>query len=136
MTSTDDAQLHPARRVEPDRVHLRGYYTTLLGAALLVLLSVVAAFAFFNVIEHAPPQASVALVRPEPASAEPRLQVDPPGELQAMHAAERARLSSYGWVDRRQGIVHLPIERAMELLLEHGVPAREAPQQKTGPGSP
>ncbi|NWF80649.1 MAG: hypothetical protein HXY37_11455 [Chloroflexi bacterium] len=30
-------------------------------------------------------------------------------------------LESYGWVSQRQGIVHIPIERSMELLLEQGV---------------
>jgi hypothetical protein len=33
-------------------------------------------------------------------------------------AARRERLGSYGWVDRKAGIVHLPIERAMELSLQ------------------
>jgi hypothetical protein len=28
----------------------------------------------------------------------------------------RRRLSSYGWVDRRAGIAHIPIDRAMELV--------------------
>jgi hypothetical protein len=32
-------------------------------------------------------------------------------------AAERW-LGSYGWVDRDAGVVHIPIERAMELYLE------------------
>jgi hypothetical protein len=30
------------------------------------------------------------------------------------------RLSSYGWVDRERRLVHLPVERAMELMLEEG----------------
>jgi hypothetical protein len=34
------------------------------------------------------------------------------------------RLVGYGWVDREAGIVRLPIERAMELLLERGLPTR------------
>ncbi len=31
---------------------------------------------------------------------------------------EQAELSAYGWIDRQQGIVRLPIERAMELTVE------------------
>jgi hypothetical protein len=30
---------------------------------------------------------------------------------------ERERLSSYGWVDPEQRLIHLPVERAMERLL-------------------
>lgn len=30
----------------------------------------------------------------------------------------RARLESYGWVDRERGVIHVPVERAMELILE------------------
>lgn len=33
-------------------------------------------------------------------------------------SAERARLERYGWVDRQAGVVHIPIERAMELVVE------------------
>jgi len=49
---------------------------------------------------------------------EPRLQVSPKQDLQAWLAAEMARLHSYGWVDREAGIVRIPIERAMEILVE------------------
>ncbi len=31
---------------------------------------------------------------------------------------QEARLRSYGWVDRRSGVIHIPVERAMQLLLE------------------
>lgn len=33
-------------------------------------------------------------------------------------AARRQRLGSYGWVDREAGVVHLPIDRAMELVVK------------------
>jgi hypothetical protein len=41
-------------------------------------------------------------------------------------AARLERLGSYGWVDRKAGVVHLPIERAMELSAK-GVRPRPAP---------
>jgi hypothetical protein len=34
-----------------------------------------------------------------------------------LKAAQLRRLASYGWVDREQGVVHLPIERAMDLWI-------------------
>ena len=34
-------------------------------------------------------------------------------------------LNGYGWVDKANGVVHIPIERAMQLTLERGLPVRE-----------
>jgi hypothetical protein len=31
---------------------------------------------------------------------------------------QRRRLTGYGWVDRPQQLIHLPVERAMDLILE------------------
>jgi hypothetical protein len=33
---------------------------------------------------------------------------------------QRARLESYGWVDRRAEVIHIPLDRAMNLWLESG----------------
>ena len=33
-----------------------------------------------------------------------------------LHAAQHARLEGYGWVDRDAGLIHVPVERAMERL--------------------
>lgn len=60
---------------------------------------------------------------------EPRLQVNPGEELQAMRAEENAVLVSYGWVDRKAGIVRIPIDRVMTLLVRRGLPVRS---QKAG----
>jgi hypothetical protein len=50
-------------------------------------------------------------------------------------AARQERLRSYGWVDRRQGVVHLPIDRAMELVVEGARPAPgAAPEPPRPPG--
>ena len=32
-------------------------------------------------------------------------------------AAERRRLESYGWVDRKAGLIHVPVDQAMERVL-------------------
>jgi hypothetical protein len=33
---------------------------------------------------------------------------------------DERRLTSYGWIDRSQGVVHIPIARAMQLVAEEG----------------
>ena len=60
----------------------------------------------------------------------PQLQVTPSSDLTQLRAREQARLDSYGWVDRPEGLVHIPIERAMEILAGRGLPA-----QPSGGGS-
>lgn len=61
-------------------------------------------------------------VSPPPSTSlrEPALQVDEVTDRQAFEAQESERLNSYGWVDKDAGIVHIPIDRAIELTAEQG----------------
>lgn len=52
----------------------------------------------------------------------PRLQVKGALDLAKLRAAEDANLDSYGWIDRNSRTVRIPIDRAMQLLLERGLP--------------
>jgi len=54
---------------------------------------------------------------------EPRLQREPFGDVGVLRAEERAVLEGYGWVDREQGVVHIPVEHAMQLYLERNAAA-------------
>ncbi len=49
--------------------------------------------------------------------------------LRQLRATEDAALNTYGWVDRQAGKVHIPIERAMQLLLQRGLPIRPPDQE-------
>lgn len=51
----------------------------------------------------------------------PRLEQNPRVDGDRIIAEATERLESYGWVDKRAGTAHIPIERAMELLQEKGV---------------
>src|SRR5438552_10332699 len=53
---------------------------------------------------------------------QPRLEVKPGASLAELRAAEDADLNSYGWIDRNAGTVRIPIDRAMQLILERGLP--------------
>jgi len=54
----------------------------------------------------------------------PKLQLSAPADLEKFRAREEAELISYGWVDKKAGIVRIPIDRAMDLLLDRGLHAR------------
>ena len=51
----------------------------------------------------------------------PTLQSDPPTALKIFKAEQQAHLNGYGWVDKAQGIVHIPIQTAMDKALERGL---------------
>ena len=58
-----------------------------------------------------------------PRVPQPRLQSDPVADRSLLVATQEQRLNSYGWVDQNAGVVHIPIERAIDLLAQRGVPS-------------
>jgi hypothetical protein len=75
--------------------------------------------------------------RPESVRAGvPRLQISAPWDLRTFRDFEETQLHTYGWIDRTAGVVRLPIDRAMELVLQEGLPVRAGSNQnRTGPSS-
>ena len=54
----------------------------------------------------------------------PRLQQFPRNELYDFRRGEQEFLEGYGWMNKEAGIVHIPIEEAMRLTVERGLPSR------------
>jgi hypothetical protein len=67
---------------------------------------------------------------PQTAFPNPRLEEDERNQLNGILTNENNILYSYGWVDEKAGTVRIPIERAMDLLVQHGLPV--LPQVATG----
>jgi hypothetical protein len=61
---------------------------------------------------------------------EPRLEAIPGQQLQKLRANDDKMLHTYGWVDQKAGIVHIPIERAMQMMLQRGLPTRPTGDSK------
>ena len=61
---------------------------------------------------------------PQAVFPSPKLEEDERGQLNGIRLAEEQTLYSYGWVDEKSGTVHIPIERAMDLLVQRGLPVR------------
>jgi hypothetical protein len=64
---------------------------------------------------------------------QPRLETNERIELNGFRLAEEQQLHSYGWVDKDAGVVHIPIETAMQMLVQHGLPT--TPRVGTVPAS-
>jgi len=56
----------------------------------------------------------------------PRLEPNLPMRLAELHRHENQALGTYGWVDRSNGIIRIPIERAMALLAKRYAQAKAA----------
>ena len=54
----------------------------------------------------------------------PNLQTQPFKDVYLLRKGEAEKLTSYGWVDKEGGITRVPIDRAMEVMLQRGFPAR------------
>ena len=56
----------------------------------------------------------------------PRLQLSPPEDLRAFRAREAEEMETYGWINRTAGVLRIPVDRAMDLILQRGLPVRTA----------
>ena len=121
MSATTEKRDHERRDVD---------VLSLLTIALLLFLSCVIIFLvvwgmmrYFKFHEPAKTagQANLPVTTGE-AFPKPRLQIKGSVDLAKLRAAEKADLDSYGWIDRNSGTVRIPIDRAMQLLLERGLP--------------
>ena len=56
---------------------------------------------------------------------EPRLQQFPRYDITKFRVAEETLLTTYGWVDKDAGTVHIPVSEAMARVLERGLPVRQ-----------
>ena len=62
--------------------------------------------------------------------------MEPINRLIALRAAADKRLHSYGWVDQKAGIVHIPIERAMQLVVRRHAASESEASPAGHEGSP
>jgi hypothetical protein len=117
------AEPHSPGHEERD-VQLRPLIISGVSLALLAGMSLLAMWLLFDyfAVRRARFEVPPPLLQAPQLPPEPRLQVSPTHDWREMLAAEMATLHSYGWVDRQAGIVRIPIDRAIEILAERGLP--------------
>ena len=122
---------HDDVRFEPKDVNARNVVLTgasvLIGAWVVVCLM----YLFFSFLQN---HKEAATEPPIPVAAqraavppEPRIQASPRTDLQHYEAQQDYLLTHYLWVDKSKGIVAIPIERAMEVIAQRGIPPQKAP---------
>ena len=93
----------------------------LLVGTFLVALLVVGIFQFFH--KTYLPEAAQQVQQQIPP--EPRIEVEPAQQLIGVRAKEDHVLSSYAWVDKRDGVVRIPIDQAIDQLAKKGLPSHD-----------
>lgn len=98
----------------------------LAGSAVLIHAGLALLFNLFveQRVEHQAPKYPLAVGEGPRVPPEPRLQRFPREDIMNFRIGEDAALHQYGWVDRNAGIVRIPIQEAMRLTVERGLPAR------------
>jgi len=57
----------------------------------------------------------------------PRIQASPSRDLRDLRVYEDDVLQKYAWIDKSKGRLGIPIDRAMQLIAERGIPPQKAP---------
>jgi hypothetical protein len=123
-----------------------------LGLAVFVLLCIFGLRGVFAVLDHREKELQPAvnpLVTnvptdtrhitagyPQSSFPNPKLEEDERGQLNGIRIAEENTLYSYGWVDEKAGTVHIPIDRAMDLIVQRGLPVRQSVTDETAAATP
>lgn len=123
--------IHPEVGYEHTDINPRGVVIT--GASILVgaWICIALLYFYFGYLIHeravagpAPPLRAqgVQLLPPEP-----RIQTSPRTDLRDLRAYEDSQLHNYRWIDKQKGIVGIPIDRAMGIVVSRGIPPQHAP---------
>ena len=130
--STPHDEANPAVRFEQEDIRATPVLRFLIGISITTVVVCFLLLAFYRAMrshlaarQPPPPHMQFAKDREPPP---PRLQEQPASELAAIRAEEEATLSSYGVLDEKTGVVHIPIEAAMRLLAQRGLPVTPVPE--------
>lgn len=145
---------HEGTGFEREDMSPKAVYAFLIGLAVAGALVFVALWGMYRVLDtygaqHQQPQGPLVQASrpsdqrnaPPPAVKEeiqktipePRLEENERNELNEVRMKEEEQLNSYGWVDQNAGVAHIPIDRAMQLVVQQGLPTQ--PRVGTAPSS-
>ncbi len=97
-------------------------------AAIAIATHVLLAGGFAGLIswstETTEPRYPLAAGKPPATPPAPVLQQYPDRDMTAFRGTDRGQLTSYGWIDRATERVHIPIDEAIQVTLERGLPSR------------
>lgn len=106
----------------------------ILAVMVLTALVLVPVYRFLGRREKAEQKPGATVLKPAAApSAFPRLVASEPAALAEFRAQEDAFLAGYGWVEKDRGIARMPIDEAMKIVAERGLPTFPTPAPEAPP---
>jgi hypothetical protein len=110
---------HNGSGYERREASVRLVLQTLIGLAITVAIVIGIVYGILSVFEkQAVSEGRAAQTQGPPQFAPgPHVEDYPAEELKVLHRNEDAILNHYGWVDQKNGVVHIPIEKAMDDVL-------------------
>ncbi|MBX3026015.1 hypothetical protein KF840_13995 [bacterium] len=124
---------HAPHAHEEDNTVLRPVVIAGIGLMVALVLSAVAMLGLYHLLARqearmSPPANPLAAAEGPRVPPQPRLQAHPLKDLDELRKAETERLTTYGWVDQSAGTVHIPIDRAIDILASRAGGTGAAPQ--------
>ncbi len=121
---------------EHEDLNPKGPFYFMAGLVLLGLVIYLIAFGIYRFLDsydsaHQPPlspmatpEADTRVVTHEETQSfpQPRLEVNERTQLRSFIEDQDRKLATYDWVDKDKGTVRIPIDRAMELIVQRGLP--------------
>src|ERR1035438_3151044 len=101
-----------------------------IGLVIVCVVSIALLFGLLKFFQSREETSVANTVDPVKLFPEPQLQKTPIMDLKAIHAEEDKLLNGYAWVDPKQGIVRIPVDRAIEVLAKRGLPTRNEVPKK------
>jgi hypothetical protein len=120
---------------ELDRINARAVITVglILGGVVLGSLAFLASLHAWLVRRDEVRRAPLPVRR---AMDRPAVDFDQPAQLRALREWERTTLEGYGWQDEEKTSARVPVERAMDMLLEQGFPVEDAAESSSPTEAP
>ncbi|MBN1991112.1 MAG: hypothetical protein JW953_00295 [Anaerolineae bacterium] len=122
---SNDPNKNPQVNYERQDVNVKAIAIFAIGLLVVIIAAMILIAGLMNSMQARTDTIQAVIPQTQlPTPPAPRLQPNPieqtnmAQQLELLRATEEARLSTYGWVDRQAGVVHIPIERAMELVVE------------------
>jgi hypothetical protein len=133
------SEQHQSVRFEERDISMRGVLIAGFGVLLCTFGIVCVMYLLFSYMRHmkvreSPPTSPLAR-RMDQLPPEPRLQDSPRLDYETMRFDAQWNLHHYQWIDKQKGIVAIPIDRAIDLVAQRGIPpSTEPPSQFYKPG--
>ena len=119
-----DENKHPHIGHEATDVNVWAVGKFAIGLVVVCVVSIALLFGLLKFFQSRQETSVANTVEPTKLFPQPQLQKTPIPDLKAIRAEEDKLLKGYAWVDQPKGVVRIPVDRAIEVLAQRGLPSR------------